>query len=147
MARKPAAPANEGTIKLVMHGLTVRPCNDFSLEGAFVRIVTDDGDLLLPVGSTIAFADPESGGFYAIANSDYTETMSITAVTSGPAGVMCQRDDVAFCHVPPAMLGRLVVSGSPEIFEDDAPAGDDGDNEPADPEPAPAPVRRRRAVR
>ena len=148
MARKPAAPANEGTIKLVMHGLTVRPCNDFSLEGSFVRIVTDDGDLLLPVGSTIAFADPESGGFYAIANSDYVETMAVTAITSGPAGVMCQRDDVAFCHVPPTMLGRLVVSGSPEIFEDDAPAGDDGgtdDNEPADPEPAPAPVRRRAA--
>jgi len=100
----------------------------------------------LPVGSTIAFADPESGGFYAIANSDYVETMAVTAITSGPAGVMCQRDDVAFCHIPVAMLGRLVVSGSPEIFEDDAPAGDDDDDAaPADPEPAPAPVRRRAA--
>jgi hypothetical protein len=146
MARKPAAPANEGTIKLVMHGLTVRPCNDFSIEGSFVRIVTDDGDLLMPSATVIAFADPESGGFYAFANSDYTESMAVTAITSGPAGVMCQRDDVAFCHVPPTMLGRLVVSGSPEIFEDDAPAGDaDGAVDP-DPAPAPEEPRRRRRV-
>ena len=145
MARKPAAPANEGTIKLVMHGLTVRPCNDFSIEGSFVRIVTDDGDLLMPSATVIAFADPESGGFYAFANSDYTESMVITAITAGPVGVMCQRDDVAFCHVPTAMLGRLIVSGTPEVFEDDATPGDE--SAPPPPEPEPAPAVRRRAAR
>lgn len=146
MARKSAAPANEGQIKIIMTGLVVRSCTDFTMEGSFVRITTDDGDLLLPASAVIAFADPEAGGFYALADSDYTESMVITAITAGPVGVMCQRDDVAFCHVPTAMLGRLVISGTPEVFEDDATPGGD-EPAPPPPEPEPAPAVRRRAAR